>query len=166
MIFADPADCETRVEKAVSGMFDVDRLAPGMFGVYSYSSDSEYTVDVLEGRCTCEDRAPRCKHYFRVVLMRPAMLEAITADVDASALSREPDGGPSGVETDGGQVVTGELPGRTATAASRMSDVEEPDGQELEGDDGLRDPEDPDPDCPDCMAEFACVDCAVIGRGE
>lgn len=59
-----------RDRRAATEYLYVLPIAPGMYEVYA-ESGTAYTVDLLEGRCTCKDHEYRgvdCKHIRRVEL--------------------------------------------------------------------------------------------------
>jgi hypothetical protein len=60
-----------RLRRARYQSFDVERIAPGMFEVERYGSDTTHTVDIRGPACSCEDfqytvgtsrRLDECKH--------------------------------------------------------------------------------------------------------
>ena len=66
----DPVEKEAkRIDRALDSFFHVEAAnAPGAYRVHS-GSGSTYTVNLLEGSCTCPDaeRSVMCKHMVRVM---------------------------------------------------------------------------------------------------
>lgn len=91
---------DDRAIRAVEDVVAVERMAPGMVRVVTWSD--EYTVDARDGGCTCPDQEynlqgeGRCKHEWAAVLATTELpsptepVESLTADAPTPILA---DGG-------------------------------------------------------------------------
>ena len=99
-------DLEQRDARALTEYMTVLPLGGDVYSVTTQSG-SEYSVDILEGRCTCPDykyRGVECKHLRRVTFAtgdRPIPAWVDDDEVDAQ-LGEHVDGTPKVAVTDGG----------------------------------------------------------------
>ncbi|MBS8121151.1 hypothetical protein JK354_18590 [Haloferax volcanii] len=99
-MMAVDSQLETRLESA-TGMMKVEYTAPGMATVYSYQSDSEYPVDLLNWVCPCQDPCDDCRHLLRAAMELDPDEMSVLLTNDSNELNPGDEDGE--LQTDGGE---------------------------------------------------------------